>query len=301
MTDPYNAQGTPGPSGWQPGYPPASPQSPAPTSGAYPPGPPAGAPQQAWPGWPGQPTSQAHPSAPPPSAGVGGPQGATGTTKQQSAGRTRFALGAGIGFVVALAVVGVLLLTHVLSIGSSDDATTAADTTPITMPDTLAGFRTTVAVSTEKGGADRGKQMAERNSRTIDLTVKSYQQAYDGAAVGVQMYSTDGLDFFGTAIVVRAESPGLTIGPIPDPADLGLAQNMRETVVVGDAECLVNHTRGTVAGKTPDPQDDLTSLCQRTGPGLTVQIFGNASTKSGAQQSDMVKMADELYAQLATS
>jgi hypothetical protein len=302
MTDPRNDPGTSSPGGWQPGYQPAAPpspapQSPAPQSGPYQGAPPTGGPQPAWQGWQGPPANQAYPQA---AAGPGRPAGDSGPTKQQSAGRTQLALGAGIGFVVALAVVGVLLLTHVLSVGSNSDSATAVDTRPITMPDTLGGLKTTVAVTTAKAGADRGKSFEERNGRTIDLTVKSYQQAYGGAAVGVQMYANDDLLFLGTAIAVRAKAPGLTTGPVPDPADLKLAQNQQDVVTVGDAQCLVYHTATTPEGQTPDPADDRTGLCQRTGPDGTAFVYGNAGGDNGTTQADMVKMADELYAQLGT-
>ena len=168
------------------------------------------------------------------------------------------------------------------------------------MPETLGGFRTTVAVTTDKAGADRAKSLEERNSRTIDLTVASYQQAFGGAAVGVQMYANDELLFLSTAIAVRAQAPGLTTGPIPDPADLKIAQNQQEVVTVGDAQCLVYHTKITPEGQTPDPAGDRTGLCQRTGPDGTALIYGSAGGDGGGTQADMVKMADELYAQLGT-
>ena len=187
---------------------------------------------QAWPGWQGPPPNQAYPPAP--VRRPAGRAGAAGPERQQSAGRTQLALGAGIGFVVALAVVGVLLLTDVLSIGSSGDSATTADTRPITMPETLGGLRTTVAVTVDKAGADQAKSFEERTGRTIERTVASYQQAYGGAAAGVQMYASDDLLFLGTAIAVRAQAPGLTTGPVPDPADLGLAQNQQEVVTVGE-------------------------------------------------------------------
>ena len=300
MSDPRTDPGNPGPSGWQPSYPPAPPSQP-PQAGPYQNPPPAGAPQQAWSGWQGPPPNQAIPPSGPAAPGGPGSQapGEPGS-KHQSHGRTQLALGAGIGFVVALAVVGVLLLTHVLSLGSGSESATAADTRPITMPETLGGMSTLVAVTTEKGGADKGKQMQQRNDHTIALTTEAYQKAYDGAAVGVQLYTNDELLFYGTAIAVRAESPGLTLGPVSDPADIGLAQNMREIVAVGDAECLVVHTRGTRAGETPDPDDSITSLCQRSGPDGTAMVYGNAGRDGGATQTDVVKMVDELYAQLGT-
>jgi hypothetical protein len=211
------------------------------------------------------------------------------------------ALGAGIGIVLAIVAVAALLLTNVLSWGSSSNATDKpADSSPITMPDTLGGLQTMTAVLTAKDPS-KSAAVIDRNTRTADLTSKAYQQAYGGAAAAVQQYSNADLLFFGTAIAVRGESPGLTVGPVADPADLGLAQNVREVVTVGTAQCVVNHTVTTVAGKTPDPKNDVTSVCQRTGPGLTVQVFGNGGEQSGVSQQTMASMADELYAQLSTN
>ena len=93
--------------------------------------------------------------------------------------------------------------------------------------------------------------------------------------------------------MVTAASPGLTLGPVGDPADLGLAVNLASIVDVGDAQCEVNTGSPVPTGSTPDPEKAFTTRCQRTGPGLTVMVYGVGNGTDGHQQ--MVDLMDAAW------
>jgi hypothetical protein len=87
-------------------------------------------------------------------------------------------------------------------------------------------------------------------------------------------------------IAVRAEAPGLTLGPVVDPAYLKLATPDREVKTFGDVQCEVIWNPPALQGQTPDPKNELTANCQRAGSGVTVLVGG--SSFDGAQNQQLM-------------
>ncbi len=187
--------------------------------------------------------------------------------------------------VATILVAAVLLFTDVLSWGGASSAeATAVDTRPLTMPDTLPGLTTQVAAATAKGAKPAVVQsMTTRLANTQRLTTAAYQAAYGGAAAGFQGYSSADLESLVSVIAVRADSPGLTNGPVYDPADLGLAVPMTEVVEVGDVDCLIRHMQNVPTGQQENPDDVVATNCQRTGSGLTVWVQGSGYSGAGGK------------------
>ena len=194
-------------------------------------------------------------------------------------------LGLAIGVVATVLVAAVLLFTDVLGWGNATSDAAAVDTRPLTMPETLPGLTTQQAAAEAKGmKPDALQKMTARQANTERLTTAAYQAAYGGAAAGYQSYSTADLESLVSVIAVRADSPGMTAGPVYEAADLGMAVPMREVVAVGDVDCQIQRTRGVAAGEQEDPDDALTTDCQRTGSGLTVLVQGSQFTGDEGRQ-----------------
>ena len=215
------------------------------------------------------------------------------------------AIGLVIGLVIAVAVGGVLAATKKLHFGTVAAAT--ADTRTITLPQSVNGYQDLVAANK---ALLAGSSSASTRQSTIvasqqanqakvkSLTVAAYQAAYDGAAVDVHGYADAKLEHFVTVIAVRAGSPGLTLGPVTDAAYLGLAVNQQEVKAFGDVDCRVAHTNAVPAGKTVDPADQITTVCQRSAGALTVQVFGSAFDGADGQQA-MVSLTNAAWAAVA--
>ena len=110
----------------------------------------------------------------------------------------------------------------------------------------------------------------------------------------MELYSDDELTSNVVVVAVRAQAPGLTIGPLSDPADLGLAAAQQEVVHVGDVDCNLVRQTLVAAGKPVDPQQERTVSCQRTGAGLTVIVTGNTGDGPSGQR-QMVRATDEAW------
>jgi hypothetical protein len=176
------------------------------------------------------------------------------------------------GLLVGAGVMTALALTGVVGSSSS-----SADTTPITLPDTLPGLvRQTTAI--KQMGGDNADKAAARVQATRDRTIPAVSAAYDGAAADVQLYSDTQLEGLTTVHAVRAESPGLTLPTVQDAVDLGLAAPQQEVKSFGEVECLVVMVNVTPAGEQTSEDDFLPSVCQRTGPGLTVRVYSTSDT-----------------------
>lgn len=215
---------------------------------------------------------------PAPSRGRGGP----------------LALGVVIGAVVVALVGLVLSLTGVLRFGTA----AAVGTDPVTMPDTLGDYRTTVAASQAKGAsADQVASLQQRQDSTVRLTQQRYQQAFDGAATGVQLYSDADLQRTVTVIAVRSDSPGLFNGPVADPATLGLASSpsIPELVTVGDVECYRIATQTVKQGAQVADEDLSTTICHRSGDELSVWVHGTAF-RGSAGTTVLAQLTDQAFA-----
>lgn len=108
-----------------------------------------------------------------------------------------------------------------------------------------------------------------RNVRdTARLTVAAYSRAYGGAAAAFHDYADSFSDEPMTVVAVRASSPGLTVGPVEDPADRHL-----------------------------DPSKFYYTQCQRTGSQLTVLVFGQFHGDAGKR--DAVALTNGAYRAVA--
>lgn len=170
---------------------------------------------------------------------------------------------------------------------SSRSSPTTAGTVP-PLPAELAGLQTLDAAATANGG-DRAKTTVKTNSHSKQLTAKAYGDAY-GTPAEVETYASADLLFLATVIAVGAQSPGLTIGPVSDPTDLGLAVSMTTVSQDGQVQCVVNAGGAVPSGQQVDPAKAITTQCQRTGPGLTVMVFANVTGTAGHR--DMVDLTN---------
>ncbi len=227
--------------------------------------------------------------------------------------------------MIAFGIGAALIATGVLRMDSSGNASTNVSTNtdtaattraspsgtvgsaPLSLPDTLPGFQdriqaNTAVVATGTMSSDRKKQLIAdqraRSDSTTSLTITAYQAANPGAAVSFRQYSDPTLSQNADVIAVRAKYPGLTIGAVTDPADLGLAAPPRQVVGVGDVQCLVEQSQVTPAGSEV-PDTAITTMCRRTGPGLTVQVFGGGSFKGSDQQDVIVGLTNDAWAAVA--
>jgi hypothetical protein len=157
------------------------------------------------------------------------------------------------------------------STGESTDESGAASTDPISLPAELDGLKELVkAVEARGGDAESVKSQVENQEQTSKSTEAAYSEAFDGAAAAYLTYSDASLEHLPYVIAVRADAPGMTIGPITDPSYLGLAKPEREVREVGEVECQIIWSPPVTAGMKPDPSSELTTNCQRTGSGTTV-------------------------------
>lgn len=227
--------------------------------------------------WASQPAQQ--PWGQPPAAGSKG-------------GAGRLIAGIAIGLVAAVIVGAVLMFTKVIGFGSDSDV--AVDGTAIALPAELAGYRDRADAVADKS-EERGTEEQQRLQKTYDLTTQWYQQAFDGAGVGVRTYSDDELTFFPTVIAVRAASPGLFTGPVVDRTIMKMeaGPGMYDRVVEGDVECLSTSSVAVIEGKEVDPEDQLTTVCRRAND--TVTVYVHASAKGPAGQQQMVEVTNAAF------
>ncbi len=258
-------------------------------------------------GWSGQPSYSAGPGASgPPWSSPGPPQWSAAAPPQTpgpgSQKSTRpLLIGIALGLAVAVLIGAVLAVTKVLHFGSSSPSTAAADTRPITLPDSLGGLSSFDAVVTAKAtsGTAKPSTYLVTDHNRVTLTQAAYQKAFGGAATTVRSYATSDLMGFYTVIAVRASAPGFVTGPINNPADLGLARDQQAVDTVGDQECNVVSVEVVQSGNTVDPSKLLTAACQRTGSGLTVWAFGSG-VDGPAGQVQITGLVDAAYATISS-
>ena len=204
------------------------------------------------------------------------------------------------GLVIAVVVDGVLVATKALHFGST---TASVNTAPISLPASLPGYQDLLAASSAKAGASLSadkkatliQKQKDNQTKVKSLTIAAYQQAYGGAAVDAHTYSDADLMHFVTVIAVRAKAPGLTLGPVSDPAYLGLAVSQQQVVRSGEVDCEMVQTMSVPAGQTPEPKNVIYPVCQRTADGLTVQVFGGSMQGAEGQQT-MIALVNDAWA-----
>ncbi|MTD13498.1 hypothetical protein GIS00_06015 [Nakamurella sp. YIM 132087] len=204
--------------------------------------------------------------------------------------------GIAIGVVVAVIAGAVLVLTNVLSFGSGTDD---PDTTPIAMPATVGGYDDLLTVQEKKGAkAEQLDRQRTTQQHTRDLTVAAYSAAFGGAGAGFQAYGSDDLMFLPSVIAVRAHAPGMVIGPVTDPADLGLASNRQEVQSFGEVQCVAVNLRTAAEGTEMTDDDLVWPTCMRTGEELTVFVNGGNSEGTEGRER-MIALTNAAYDAIA--
>ena len=186
--------------------------------------------------------------------------------------------GRSVWAAVAAVVVGLAVGLGIGAIafggGSSSKTTTTISTKPIQLPASLGGLGDVSAVITSKRpGSKLAKQTTANEAKVGAMTTAAYSQAFGGATAAYRRYSDGGLTRQVYVIAVRSGAPGLTIGPVIDPAYLGLATPEREVKTVGSVSCEIDWTP-VVAGNKPQPSDEHVGVCERSGSGVTVFVGG---------------------------
>jgi hypothetical protein len=181
-----------------------------------------------------------------------------------------------VGLVIGIAVgVGI----GAIAFGSSDNhaTTTTATTTatagtkPISLPAALSGYKDLAAAIAANGAKGTRLQSQVTNQAHVRAaTEAAYHTAFAGAASAYRAYSDSALSQQLYVIAVRAPAPGMTIGPVSDPAFLGLATPEREVKSAGDVSCQIEWLPPTVAGHTAPASSEHVVACQRSASGVTV-------------------------------
>ena len=241
---------------------------------------------------------------PPDRASPYAPSAAPGPSPRRPWGAA--AIGLVLGLVIAVAVGAVLVATKKLHFGTVADPS-AVNTAAVTLPNSLGAYqdyvtanRTVLAKSSmaaDKKAVLLARQQANQ-TKVKGLTIAAYQAAYGGAAVDVHTYADSDLMHTVSAIVIRAHSPGLTFGVVPDPAYLGMAVNQQQVKSFGPVNCRIVQDGTTVAGAPVDPKKDITTACQRSDSGLTVQVVGGPFEGPDGQQT-MVTLTNDAWAAVA--
>jgi hypothetical protein len=201
--------------------------------------------------------------------------------------------GAFVGGLATTVLVGVVLaVVGVIHFGKSHTAT--VDKTPIVLPSELDGFQDALDAMSKLNGGDPPTGEKDLLGKEAPLTVDAYEQAYGGAAAAFHAYANADLTHIFSVIAVRAQSPGLTDGPVSDPSSLGLAVSQRAVIHEGDVACTVVQNTVVAAGEPVDPANSLYARCERTGPGLTV-IISNGDFTGDEGRRAIIKLTNAAF------
>jgi hypothetical protein len=170
-----------------------------------------------------------------------------------------------VGLVVGALVVGLPWLLSSSGGGGGLGGSSGA----ITAPGSLGSLKSLHEASVQVGG-DKGAANADRQAADDVRSAKLMSTAYGGAAATVAHYADEELDDIVALSVVRADSPEPFV-QYQNLKELAEAVPQNELVRTGDVACLVFNADFVKSG--PEPTDGvMTTLCQRTGNGLTVQV-----------------------------
>ena len=160
--------------------------------------------------------------------------------------------------------------------GGSTQGGSGVSTKPIGLPATLGPFRDIIEATKAKGANGPAlSNQTKHQERTKQRTQAAYSKAYSGASSAYRQYADEDLKRLPWVIAVRSPSPGLVLGPVEDPEYLLLAAPLHEVKTSGEVQCRIDSTMPTVQGKTPPPESQITTLCQRSSNGLTVFAGGS--------------------------
>lgn len=196
-------------------------------------------------------------------------------------------IAAAIGLVVGAAGVGVpwLLTTHDTGVASG---------LPLQAPATLGGVDKADVQPVKVKDDLAHRQFAQRNATSDRENTNRVAAAY-GAPALVQTYTAVDFAHSFQITAVRTHAPGLAI-PY-EQKDNGLAGPTNELRQVGDVSCVLHNDLAPFEEPTPDKTSVL--LCQRTDPGLTVQLkpLGD-DTREHSDPAVCAAMIDEAWAKL---
>jgi hypothetical protein len=217
-------------------------------------------------------------------------------------GSRRFGLVPSILVLLAVVALGVVALAGCGGGGSSGDdngGTTGSggeiSTAPISLPDEIGGYRELVKAIEAKGSPSKVVESQSANQeKTAEATTAAYSKAFGGAAATYRGYADSELLKLPYAIAVRAEAPGLVIGPVEDPGYLGLANNEREVQSVGEVECQIAWSPPASKGTKPDPTSEVTTNCQRVGSGVSVFV-GSAGFEGPSGLKSMAEFTEAAW------
>jgi hypothetical protein len=183
--------------------------------------------------------------------------------------------------VWAVGVVAVVIVALALTAcgGGGDSTGTSGgpggelSTEPITLPAEIDGFSELVKVIASKDSPPKLEAEQEANQEEVGkATEAAYSKAYGGAAAAYRSYADSKLLKMPYVIAVRAEAPGMTIGPVQSADFLGLAKLQQEVQQVGEVECEVIWSPPPLKGEKIDPSAEIATTCQRTGSGVSVFV-----------------------------
>ncbi len=170
-----------------------------------------------------------------------------------------------IGLMVGALAVGVPWLL----LGGGDS--TGGSSAPLTAPSTLGSLESYQAASAHLGSkaVTHAQQLAEDNAQSAKLL----SAAYGGAAALVTSYSDDSLNSMALLLIVRADSPQPFV-QYENLKELGFAEPENQLERFGPVSCVIDNEPPVQSGPEP-PSQVYVTYCQRSGPGLTIQVRPN--------------------------
>jgi hypothetical protein len=179
--------------------------------------------------------------------------------------------------------------------GSAAQGGTGVSTKPVELPASLGPFRDIIEASKARGAKGPSiSNQTKHQAKVAQRTQAAYSKAYSGASAGYRQYADENLERLPWVIAVRSSSPGLVIGPVEDPAYLLLATPNHEVKDAGEVQCRIDYSPPTLQGKTPTPESQLTTMCQRSSNGLTVSTGGSGFEGPDGFQA-MVDLTNNAY------
>lgn len=167
-------------------------------------------------------------------------------------------------------VIGVLIgalgvgLPWLLSGGGGGGSSTAS----LSAPSTLGSLLSYQNASARFGS--RALANARQHADDDGQSTRLLSAAYGGAAALVAQYSDNELNSMASLLIVRADSPQ-PFALYENLKETGLAAPVNEVERFGAVSCLVQNV--AIGSSATEPaQDVYASYCQRSGPGLTVQV-----------------------------
>jgi hypothetical protein len=203
-----------------------------------------------------------------------------------------------LGVVVAVLVGAALVAAGAVHLGGPSGS--GAQMRAIQLPERLGMFEDQIVVDRQHGSAANTASLALQEDHTAQLTVAAYQRAYPGAAAAFRAYANSTLELLPDVVAVRAPTPGLTVGPVADPADLGLAMDMSTVESFGDVSCVVYTEEQTLAGHPVPPSSLTYGQCLRSGPHLSVFVWGGGFDGNSGRTA-IVALTDAAYNAVAGS